>query len=101
MKVRIEKFFHFVEDFLYFDPQDIGYQTLLCFYLCTPLTIKMVADEGVVNFYAENPRWAPIKALDPGEFQPWIREALYLYLNCSIRSDQGLRPTNQTLGDVC
>ena len=80
IQVAIETFFFFAEDFFYFDPQDIGYHALLHFYLCQPLTTNLVADEGVIDFYAEKPRWVPIKSLNPGEFQPGIREAFLYYL---------------------
>lgn len=80
INVSITRFFYFTEDFFYFDPQDIGFHSFLFFYLCTPLTTELVADEDVIDFYAEKPRWLPIKNLDPGEFLPGIREALSLYL---------------------
>lgn len=81
IQVSIEAFFFFSEDFFYFDPQDTGYHALLHFYLCKPFKTSLVPDTGVIDFYAEKPRWVPFTCLDPGEFQPGIREAYLNYLH--------------------
>lgn len=85
IQIEIKEHFHFIEDFFYFDPQDIGYHALMHFYLCIPLTTDLIAGQNVIDFYSEKPRWAPINELDPGQFQPGFREALNLYLQTQAK----------------
>lgn len=60
IKIKIEKFVHFKEDFFYWDPGDKAYHMFNFFYICKPLTTKLVRDEEVNDDEAMEPRWVDI-----------------------------------------
>ena len=67
LEVEVEELMLAKENFFYYQPLDEAYHAFLFFYLCRPLTNNVVADEDVIDYESEKPRWeniADIKAAD-------------------------------------
>ncbi len=75
IQVKIQDMIHFKEDFFYYDPRDIAFHAFMFFYRCTPLTMDLVTDEGVIDMESEKPRWIAFNALKPALFQEGMRDA--------------------------
>jgi 8-oxo-dGTP pyrophosphatase MutT (NUDIX family) len=69
LAIEVSKFVHFEELFFYFNPSAKAYHGLHFFYLCSPLTLQLIADERVADFAAEKPRWVEIADLQSQDFQ--------------------------------
>ncbi len=57
LEVKPEKLVWSTENFFYYGPADKGYQAYLFFYLCRPITEKLISDELVDDIESTKPRW--------------------------------------------
>lgn len=60
LEVEVAELMLAKENFFYYQPLDEAYHAFLFFYLCRPLTDKIVADQDVDDFESEKPRWVKI-----------------------------------------
>lgn len=69
IQVEIVELIQFHEDFFYYDPLDLAFQSYGFFYACNPLTFDLLADEEVDDTEAEKPRWVEIASLQEEDLQ--------------------------------
>jgi 8-oxo-dGTP pyrophosphatase MutT (NUDIX family) len=69
LKVEIERFVGFKEDFFYYDPADFAFHGLMFFYLCKPLSFTLATADQIEDGEVEAPRWVPIDQLRPDDIQ--------------------------------
>jgi mutator protein MutT len=67
--VEVGELARFREVFFYYDPSETAYHGLHFYYLCSPATLELVADEEVRDSSAERPRWVEIRGLQAEDFQ--------------------------------
>jgi len=80
IEIVIEKFLKFGEMFFYYDPEDLSFQSFAFFYLCTPTTTDLIADDLVDDGEAEKPRWVELSSLRKEDFQTNAYNILQLIL---------------------
>jgi ADP-ribose pyrophosphatase YjhB (NUDIX family) len=56
IKIEVEKFLHFKEQFFYWDPGNEAYHMFNFFYICRPVTFRLINDDQVDDEEAEKPR---------------------------------------------
>lgn len=79
IEIKNEEFLAFKEVFFYYDPLDEAYQNFSVFYLCKPLTTKLLADDKVDQTdESEKPRWVDLKSIKKEEMQPGMEEVFKL-----------------------
>jgi 8-oxo-dGTP pyrophosphatase MutT (NUDIX family) len=67
LKIAIDRFAGFREQFFYYDPGDEAYHSFLFFYVCRPLTLDLLENEAIYDGEVESPQWinaASIRADD-------------------------------------
>lgn len=69
LDVTVGAFLSFKEIFFYYDPSGRAYHGLHFYYACTAQSGEMLPDAEVQDGSAEKPRWVPVNALIPAEFQ--------------------------------
>ena len=69
IEIKVEKFLKFGEMFFYYDPEDLAFQNIAFFYLCSPETTELIADELVDDGEAEKPRWVDLGSIKKEDFQ--------------------------------
>lgn len=80
LDIKVGKLVLTKENFFYYQPLDEAYHAFLFFYLCRPLTDKMVVDDDVDDFESEKPRWiniADIKKTDISDLSEEIDTCLH------------------------
>jgi hypothetical protein len=65
----VESIIHFKEDFFYNDPLKEAYHSFLFFYLCRPLTLRLLDDSEKADGEVEKPTWYDLKGLRENDFQ--------------------------------
>lgn len=60
INVKIKRLLFFRENFFYYQPLDEAYHALVFFYLCQPLSTKLIPDESVDDLESKKPRWTKI-----------------------------------------
>lgn len=60
LKVNIEKMVLVKENFFYYKPSEEAYHAFLFFYLCKPITSKLISDDLVDDLESKRPRWVKI-----------------------------------------
>lgn len=65
LKVSVERFLFFRENFFYYQPLDEAYHAFLFFYLCRPESTNLVSDENVDDLESGKPRWIPFTQIQP------------------------------------
>jgi len=63
LNIKIEKLLHFKENFFYYNPTKEAFHVFGFFYLCKPLTTKLIKDNEVNDDEATKPRWVDLSAL--------------------------------------
>jgi ADP-ribose pyrophosphatase YjhB (NUDIX family) len=63
INIKVGAFIYFKEQFFYYDPKDEAFQMLNFFYLCKPLTHKLLRDGEVNDEEAEHPRWLSLNVI--------------------------------------
>jgi 8-oxo-dGTP pyrophosphatase MutT (NUDIX family) len=63
LRVRIQRFNNFKEDFFYYDPWDQAYHGLLFFYVCQPLTFDLCEDNRIEDEESSQPRWMSLEEI--------------------------------------
>jgi 8-oxo-dGTP pyrophosphatase MutT (NUDIX family) len=63
IEIEVEKFLHFKEQFFYYDPNDEAFHMFNFFYICRPITFKLLDDDKVDDEEAEKPRWIDIEEI--------------------------------------
>jgi len=61
IEIKIQKFLYFNEQFFYWDPGDEAYHSFNFFYICKPLTTKLIDDNKVDDEEATKPRWVDLE----------------------------------------
>ncbi len=61
--VKIGKLLHFKEQFFYYDPGDEAFHMFNFFFLCSPITNKLISDNLVDDLESEKPRWLAFNKL--------------------------------------
>ena len=69
LEVRIERLARFEELFFYYDPSETAYHGLHFYYICQPMTLKLLSDAQVQEDAAVAPRWVPVTGLRAEDFQ--------------------------------
>lgn len=79
IEIEIEKLLTFQEIFFYYEPLDEAYQNFSFFYLCKPITTKLLPDDKVdQEDEAEKPRWIDLRSIKKEEIQTGAEEAFKL-----------------------
>ncbi len=79
--VKIDKFLTVNEVFFYYAPLDEAYQNYSFFYLCSPISTKLLSDDLVDQTdESEKPRWVELRSLKPVDLQVGAQEILAEYL---------------------
>ncbi|MFH1971817.1 MAG: NUDIX domain-containing protein [Patescibacteria group bacterium] len=60
LEVKVDKLILVKENFFYYKPLDEAYHAFLFFYLCKPVTTKLIADNLVNDEESKKPRWTKI-----------------------------------------
>lgn len=74
LQIRINRLLFFKENFFYYQPLDEAYHAFLFFYLCEPLTKKLIADEHVQDYESKRPRWTEISDINKEEINDLATE---------------------------
>ncbi len=74
IEIEVQKFFHFVESFFYYDPLDEAYHNLAFIYLCTPKTLDLPEVENPAIEETEKCQWVDIESLKKEDFQDFAAE---------------------------
>jgi 8-oxo-dGTP pyrophosphatase MutT (NUDIX family) len=69
IEIQVDRLGFFAELFFFYDPSGRAYHGLHFFYLCSPVTRNLIADEQVVDGSAGKPRWVRISDLEAKDFQ--------------------------------
>lgn len=69
IKIKIDEFFTFKENFFYYDPDDTAFQSYLFFYKCKPLSLKLTEENQPEPEETGKPNWIKIKDLKSNDFQ--------------------------------
>jgi 8-oxo-dGTP pyrophosphatase MutT (NUDIX family) len=69
IEVEVERLARFEELFFYYDYSGRAYHGLHFYYICRPKTVALLDDAQVEDDAAEKPRWVPVEALQPQDFQ--------------------------------
>jgi 8-oxo-dGTP diphosphatase len=68
IKVEINEFVSFKENFFYYDPEDVGFQNYLFFYKCKPFSYKLTEKNQPGFDEAEKPKWIETNKLKSSNF---------------------------------
>ncbi|MCJ7622215.1 MAG: NUDIX domain-containing protein [Anaerolineaceae bacterium] len=68
LEIDILQFLGFKEDFFYYDPTNAAFHGLLFFYLCTPKSTQISADDQIIDDEATKPRWVQIETQKGEDF---------------------------------
>jgi 8-oxo-dGTP pyrophosphatase MutT (NUDIX family) len=79
IEVRVDKLLHFEETFFYYDPRDEAFHNLSFFFICTPLTTNLIADDKVDDIESNKPRWIDLATLKPEDLQPPADKVIKIY----------------------
>ncbi len=63
IEVSIEKPVLVKENFFYYEPLDEAYHAFLFFYLCEPISLKLLPDDMVNDLESTQPRWTKISEI--------------------------------------
>jgi len=66
--IAVEHFLAVQEQFFYYDPLDLAFQSYPFFYWCTPLTFDLLPDDQVDDEESSQPRWMDIASLRREQF---------------------------------
>ena len=80
IKIKIEKIIHFEESFFYYNHTNEAFHNFSLFYICKPLSFKLVDDGDVDDREAEKPRWVDIKKIKSRDFH-WIGGKIFKLIN--------------------
>lgn len=69
IEIQVDRLAFFEELFFYYDPSGRAYHGLHFYYLCTPVTRDVIADEQVADGSAERPHWVMLRNLRAEHFQ--------------------------------
>ena len=68
IEIKNLKFYHFKEEFYFYDPTDEAFHSFLFFYTCTPKHVNLCDDSQVNDLSVARPRWVPIHGLTKNHF---------------------------------
>lgn len=80
LDVVIKKLIFTKENFFYYQPLDEAYHAFLFFYLCKPLTKKLILDDQVDDLESKKPRWTVINKIKEEELSD-LNEELFFIIN--------------------
>jgi 8-oxo-dGTP pyrophosphatase MutT (NUDIX family) len=69
LKIAIDRFAGFREQFFYYDPWDEAYHSFLFFYVCRPLTLDLLENEAIDDGEVESPQWVNAASIRADDLQ--------------------------------
>jgi ADP-ribose pyrophosphatase YjhB (NUDIX family) len=80
IEVEIKKFVFIKENFFYYQPLDEAYHAFLFFYLCSPLSTKLISDKNVDDLESKNPQWKNMTEIKKDEISD-LKDDLFRIIN--------------------
>lgn len=79
LKIEVEKFIHFKEQFIYYDHRDKACHCFSFFYLCKPLFLNLASDDKIIDDDIKQPQWIELTVLDKTRCGGSVIEILQLF----------------------
>ena len=80
LDVRVNGFFHFREQFFYYNPTDEAFHGFLFFYTCTPTSFNLASDAEIPDDEVERSEWLNIKGIELSKFMGSVREPISKFI---------------------
>ena len=78
IEIEVEKLLHTTETFFYYEPENAAWQCYSFFYICRPLTFKLLAHEEVDDYEARCSKWVELSGLKKEDFKDPADEVFQL-----------------------
>lgn len=85
LDVIVKKLIFSKENFFYYQPLDEAYHAFLFFYLCEPLTRKLILDDQVDDLESKKPRWIAINRIKKEDLSDLNGDLFFIINNLTIR----------------
>lgn len=80
LNIVVKKLMLAKENFFYYQPLDEAYHAFLFFYLCEPLTRKLILDDQVDDLESKKPRWTAIGKIKKEDLND-LNDDLFFIIN--------------------
>jgi ADP-ribose pyrophosphatase YjhB (NUDIX family) len=78
LKIKIERFLHFKEQFIYYNHWDKASHSFSFFYLCKPLSFGLTSAENIIDDDVKRSQWVELSSLDKNKCGGSVVEILQL-----------------------